>query len=278
MEQMEWEYIIAIAEEKSISRAAKRLYISQPALSKYLREREQKIGGALFVRARGEVIPTPLGKVYLKYAAEMKRLSEECSREMQKVIDSDLRKTILIGIPASRVTMCTSLLVQLESMNPGCTFRIVTDHSAEILRKAEAHEVDLAVINSTSRGILLIREVCGLYLSPKIEQRLSLAKGQPVTIRMLQEEQFILSNTENIAGIIANRAFRREKIQPRKVTVVDNTQLALDMASAMGCAAFIMKNYREDDHFHPLEPALYNDLRLWKISPLEGIRLKGIRF
>jgi DNA-binding transcriptional LysR family regulator len=170
------------------------------------------------------------------------------------------------------------MLVQLEAMNPGCTFQIVTDHSAEILRKAEAHEVDLAVINSTGKGILLIREICGLYLSPKIEKRLSLAPDQPVTIRMLQEELFILSNTENIAGIIANQAFRREKIQPRNVTVVDNTQLALNMAAAMGGAAFIMKNYREDPHFHPLDPVLYNELRVWKTGPLEGIRLKGIRF
>ena len=50
------EYIIAIAEEKSISRAADRLLVSQPAISRQLKRVEERLGTKLFLRERGEMI------------------------------------------------------------------------------------------------------------------------------------------------------------------------------------------------------------------------------
>ena len=58
-------YILAIAERKNMTKAADDLHVSQSSLSQYLSKLEQELGAALFIRAKGELILTPAGKVIL---------------------------------------------------------------------------------------------------------------------------------------------------------------------------------------------------------------------
>lgn len=53
------EYVIAIAEEKSLSKAAERLYLSQPALSQRLKKLEDELGTPLFLREKMD-FPSPM--------------------------------------------------------------------------------------------------------------------------------------------------------------------------------------------------------------------------
>jgi DNA-binding transcriptional LysR family regulator len=64
-------YFLAVAEERNFTRAAARLYISQPPLSAQIRQLEQRIGATLFVRAPGAVRLTAAGEALLQpaYAA-----------------------------------------------------------------------------------------------------------------------------------------------------------------------------------------------------------------
>ena len=59
------EYIIAIAEEQSVSRAAERFYLSHPALSAHLKKLEKELGTPLFQRSSKGVQPTPAGLIFL---------------------------------------------------------------------------------------------------------------------------------------------------------------------------------------------------------------------
>lgn len=58
MDFKELEYMIVIAQEKNISKAAERLYVSQPALSRAFLKVEDWLGGSLFVRKNRQYIPT----------------------------------------------------------------------------------------------------------------------------------------------------------------------------------------------------------------------------
>ena len=70
------DYVIAVAECKSISQAAEMLYISQPSLSRYLSNLENELGVNLFVRTLNGTELTAAGKIYLEYAKEIKLLKE----------------------------------------------------------------------------------------------------------------------------------------------------------------------------------------------------------
>lgn len=77
------DYVIAVAECKSISQAAEMLYISQPSLSRYLSNLEQELGVALFVRTLSGTQLTPAGELYLKYAKEIRLLRATLRHELR---------------------------------------------------------------------------------------------------------------------------------------------------------------------------------------------------
>lgn len=61
-------YVLAIAEKKSITEAAKSLYISQPSLSRYLSSLEKQLGLNLFTRTVEGTELTEAGKLYVQYS------------------------------------------------------------------------------------------------------------------------------------------------------------------------------------------------------------------
>lgn len=65
------EAVIRISEERSITRAAEKLFITQSALNQQLLKLEQELGTPLFVRTRSDWHPTAVGEVYLKAARQI---------------------------------------------------------------------------------------------------------------------------------------------------------------------------------------------------------------
>ena len=85
MELKEARYILAIAREKNISKAAETLFISQPSLSKYLKNLEQQLGTRLFDRIGSSYHPTYLGERYIHYA-------ENTSGENRLILFCDIER------------------------------------------------------------------------------------------------------------------------------------------------------------------------------------------
>lgn len=65
------EYICAINDAKTISQAAKNLFISQPALSQQLSKAEQELGIPIFVRTGNKMVPTIAGETLIREGREM---------------------------------------------------------------------------------------------------------------------------------------------------------------------------------------------------------------
>lgn len=70
-------YIIAIVDEKSLTKAADKYYLSQPALSRYLRSAEDMVCARLFVRSHNRLQPTNAGKVFVNFARNMLQIDAE---------------------------------------------------------------------------------------------------------------------------------------------------------------------------------------------------------
>jgi DNA-binding transcriptional LysR family regulator len=84
-------YFVAVAEELHFTRAAKRLFVSQPALSKQIGQLEQSLKVELFQRDRRRVELTPAGHKLLGYARELLRQWDEA----QQAVAEAARETSL---------------------------------------------------------------------------------------------------------------------------------------------------------------------------------------
>ncbi|MCD7906706.1 MAG: LysR family transcriptional regulator, partial [Clostridium sp.] len=81
-------YVLEIYKQQSLSKAAERLHISQPALSNFLNHLEQNLGIALFVREKRRLVPTEAGKIYIDIAVRMVRLQEKFYLRLNPLLKS----------------------------------------------------------------------------------------------------------------------------------------------------------------------------------------------
>lgn len=103
------EYIYAVYQEKSFSKAAKKLYVSQPWLGATIKKAEQELGLPLFDRSTNPVSLTEAGQYYIEKLEEITAIEEEMSEHFKQM--RDVRRTELhIG---SSMFFCTYVLPDL---------------------------------------------------------------------------------------------------------------------------------------------------------------------
>jgi DNA-binding transcriptional LysR family regulator len=96
----ELRYFLTVAEELHFTRAAERLYVSQPALSKQIRALERQLGVALFRRDRHSVALTPAGEALLPHARRVLDAWEEGAEAVARARAAQ-RTTLVIGMSTS---------------------------------------------------------------------------------------------------------------------------------------------------------------------------------
>ncbi|SDA17702.1 regulatory helix-turn-helix protein, lysR family [Ruminococcus sp. YE71] len=86
MNSQQVEYILAVAECRSFSKAAKMLFVTQPSLSQYIINAEQKLGFAVFDRSCSPVALTPEGEIFVEYAKRFRELETELNGRLEEHI------------------------------------------------------------------------------------------------------------------------------------------------------------------------------------------------
>src|SRR4051794_41333826 len=85
MSLRQMEYFAAVVEEGSFTRAAERLFVTQPALSHQIKALEKSVGGALLERRPHAVYLTPMGRAFLPHATAAVRAADEAYRAASSV-------------------------------------------------------------------------------------------------------------------------------------------------------------------------------------------------
>lgn len=118
MDTKQIEYIIAIEQEKSITKAAEKLFITQSALNQQLQKLENELGTELFIRTRSNWHPTEAGEVYLQTAKEILSLKKNAYSKIQDMTDSAKRHFTIGLIPERGVNMFTSIYPKFHQIFP----------------------------------------------------------------------------------------------------------------------------------------------------------------
>ena len=123
MDFRQLEYIVAIAENKSISKAAETLFISQSGLNQQLIKLEKELGLQLFDRNKHFLRPTKAGEIYVKNAIEILKIKRNTYTEL-----GDLKKRPPVrsawGLPTNTASTCSlQSLPLLTSAIPALPFR-----------------------------------------------------------------------------------------------------------------------------------------------------------
>src|SRR5215471_17213635 len=118
MELRHLRYFVTVAEELNVSRASARLRISQPAVSRQLRDLEQELGVDLFRRGNSKLKLTPAGEAFLAHARDLLRRSNDAARDMA-AFRPQTRGALNVGYIAPVLASLTPALRTFGQNNPG---------------------------------------------------------------------------------------------------------------------------------------------------------------
>jgi DNA-binding transcriptional LysR family regulator len=140
-------YFVVVSEELNLHRAAERLHIVQPALSRQIKALEKELDARLFVRgARGLSLTSP-GKLFLKDARLMLELGRQARRRVSAADRGELG-TVRLGFHevAHRYGVFRGLISQFITRNPGVHFQFRVSSSQQQIELLGSGEIDVGFI------------------------------------------------------------------------------------------------------------------------------------
>lgn len=142
------QYYLAVVREGTISAAAEALHVSQPALSRQMKDLEEELGVTLFQRGSRRITLTEEGMILRKRAEEMLRLMQLTEAELTQARDS-VTGEIHIGAGESHAFHFLSRAAgQLMQEHPGIRFHVVSGDTADLMDQLNNGLLDLALIFS----------------------------------------------------------------------------------------------------------------------------------
>ena len=250
------EYILAIVREGGFSRAAEKLYISQPSLSATVKRVEEKLTMPIFDRSTTPICLTEVGKEYVRRAIEI----EEVERDFEIYISD--RAGLSVGevrIGGSSLFSSSVLPRMIAGFNekyPRVSVKIFENNTKELMRDLAEGNLDIVIDNAdiksenissvcyTSEMILLAvptrliisDELMDLSFSAEdIKEGKHLIQMRGISIREFSSLPFILLHSENDTGKRAEKIFKKHRITPRVLFRLDQQMTAYNVcASGMG--------------------------------------------
>ncbi len=140
------QYFLAVAREESISGAAQSLHLSQPTLSRQLKDMEEELGKKLFIRSNRKIILTEEGILLRKRAEEIIELIQKTQSEIS-LSDETIAGDIYIGAGETEgVRNIVKIANQLRKNYPLIHFHIISGDKSAVLEDLEHGLIDFALI------------------------------------------------------------------------------------------------------------------------------------
>ena len=208
------ETLVTAVQAGSLTAAASRLFISQPAVSARLRHLEEETGETLLRRSGQGVRPTAAGEMLCVRA---RALLDEVRRLEQELLSGEISGRLSVGATdLAAIYHLPAALQRFRRRHPQCELALQVDGTAPLLRLLQAGQVELAVgtFPVTARGI----EMIPLYRDPLVVLAPGghrLARRRSLPPEELRQEVWILHKAESVTRQLVEGFFAAHEIHPR---------------------------------------------------------------
>ena len=246
------EYVLEVFKEKSFSKAAKNLYISQPSLSASIKRIETKISAPLFDRSSNPVTLTEIGEQYIKDALEIKKIEDGFLNYINDNLNILKGEIKIGGSSLFSSYILPPMITRFNKMYPHTDFKIYEDNTKNLMMMLSDGDLDIVIDNTiivddkidsyfyTSELIMLAvpkdlpinEELKEYQLSfNDINEKMHIDKNCPcVSLSSFKNEPFILLKNENDTGKRARQLFKQHKFSPNVIFELDQQATAYNIS------------------------------------------------
>lgn len=249
------DYAYKVYQEKSFTRAAEKLFISQPSLSLNIKKLEDSLGAPIFDRSGREIVLTDIGQKYISAIEEINNINSNLKKEID-----DLKKlnkgNITIGSTIFvSSNILPSILKSFQTDFPEITINILAENSSTLKKLLEKGQIDFILDNAQKEKekeyeyIPFANEQILLAVPKKfpINERLTSFcinndiiytnkdwhQNHPkVDMRWFKNEKFILLRYGNNMRQISNKIFKENAIIPNVAQEFDHLMTSISYAEA----------------------------------------------
>lgn len=259
--QQEMEYVYRVYQEKSFSKAAEGLYLTQPALSMAIRKVEDSLGMPIFDRGIRPLGLTAAGEAYLEYIRQAQYLEQEMEQRIHDIREVNTGSLRIGGSHYINAYIMPGILSDFMKAYPFVKVDMVESSSAELAHMLDQREVDitfncnqrfmqnferypaftdhilLAVPQSFKASAAL--QSCALTSSDVACRRHLDPECPTVALKDFRDESFILLNPGNNLHDRARQLFQEAGFEPRIKLELAQLVTAYHLADADIGATFV---------------------------------------
>lgn len=255
------QYVYMVYRERSFTRAAEKLYISQPSLSAMVRKAEQQFGTPIFDRSEKPLQLTEAGQAYIAYIERLMQAEETLNEQLWDIQKLNRGRLRLGGSNYVLSSIAPLILRRIMPAYPGIEIELVEEKSYSLRRMLEAGELDLVIDSFDLTDKTLIYEhlleeqillavpealpetkACSSYRisAEQLRRERSECSVQPLPealIRQLLQKPFILLKPENDMYLRAQSVFAAYNLSPQILLQLDQLMTSLQYTRAgLGCS------------------------------------------
>jgi DNA-binding transcriptional LysR family regulator len=233
---------------RSFSKAAEELFISQPAVTKHIKELERRVGMGLIQRRKGGFLLTEAGKILFKYThkisshlMDIESLLEDLKKDHQGILKIGTTESYSKGL-------MPKLLSGFQTSFPFMKIALDVGNSEEIEKSLFAYKNDLVLIAVTKKStrfesIPFLREGLVLIVSPNH----LLANKKSVSLRELGRYPLIIRAKGSTTRRIILQAFKDVGIHPSLLIEAGSSEFIKQWVSEGRGVSIIVKRTVEDE-------------------------------
>ncbi|GIQ68470.1 LysR family transcriptional regulator [Xylanibacillus composti] len=233
-----------VVEQKSLNQAARLLNLSQPALSRKIRQLEDSLETALFERKGKRLVLTEAGRVAYGYAQDMLRLERKFRDELLRLHPAPKRKlTIGASLTTLQATL-PDLIAALSERFPDTDLKAVTGKTHEIVEMVCEHKVDFGLVASLiERKDTVCIPLFDDHLCLVLPALHPLAGRDSLSIQDLKDLPMILFSRGTWYRVLMDDLFLRYGIHPEIKMEIDSFEAIVRLVSTTRTATLLPQSY-----------------------------------
>lgn len=201
MELRTLRYFLAVAEELHFTRAAERLNISQPPLTKHIQQLEAEIGAALFERTKRSVRLTEVGTAFVPEARRLLAQHEVALRVVDRLKKGEVGRVRIAFVPAVIFMDIDTLVRRVEDTLPGVVTTWEEMTTVEQVEALSQDRIDLGFVQAPHDiGSMRCQVVARVPLVAALSSTHPLAGARQISLGRLRDDSFIVIPREIAPG------------------------------------------------------------------------------